>query len=92
MEDSLEILSQRMMALVLNCKAHHIFWAGYTEDRRRVATLLEQHPTLIVYSICSWGTETWLFRGERSVNVLGYLLGAGDLGSGFSQQIPNSEL
>lgn len=73
--------------VVFNTDAPTVFQACYTEQRALVDQMLERHPTLTPYTLCSWGTETWLFRGFREVNLLGFLVGAEDLGVDFSEML-----
>jgi hypothetical protein len=72
--NSLELL-EALGPVVMSPKSPTLLGATYTEDRAKVEAVLRQHPTLFLYTVSSWAEETWIHRGERSINRLGYVLG-----------------
>jgi hypothetical protein len=55
-----------------------LFKSAYSEDWAAVSQLLERHPTLVLYTISSWNEETWIHKGLRQVNRMGFLLATTD--------------
>jgi hypothetical protein len=84
MDASLELV-RRIRPVLLNLNEQDHFWACYTEDVRLAQHLAGAHPTLVIYTISSWGNENWVHRGLRIVNRMGYLFGTEDLGDDYAE-------
>jgi hypothetical protein len=82
---------QSIHGLVLT-NDNDLFWACYSEDYELVHRILNEHPTLTLYSLCSWDDENWVYRGFRNVNRLGHLLGATDLGVDYKRLLWTEQL
>jgi hypothetical protein len=70
--DQAELVSR--LRPVLFRVAGNSFEAAYCEDWSTVRSVLERHPTLHMYTVSSWNEETWVHRGLRNVNRMGFLL------------------
>lgn len=78
--------------IILSPTETDLFWACYSEDYDLVFALWKQHPGLVLYTLCSWDEENWIYRGFRNVNRLGHILGARDLGEGFHELLWKDQL
>lgn len=78
-------LVERIRPVLLNPAEKDLFWACYTEDIDLAQRIAASHPSLFVYTISSWGDETWVHRGLRSVNRMGCLFGIEDMGENYSE-------